>query len=165
MTWTTEHTVGLVSLLFGGGGIGYAVITRALDKRKYNQEVRFSEADADLKTDEFWKGRYDILENELKVKDAWWKERYDNLYKELQDERRLSNDIIKSFRAELNEIRQNYQKEHEADKEKYDKLIQEYREFELQAAKKNKDQIERIDQLERIISEYETKLLKISKNE
>ena len=47
----------VISLLFGAGGIGYAIVARMLDRKKYAQEVRYSQADADLKGEEFWKGR------------------------------------------------------------------------------------------------------------
>lgn len=55
----------VISLLFGAGGIGYAIVARMLDRKKYDQEVRCSQADADLKGEEFWKGRYDTLMAEL----------------------------------------------------------------------------------------------------
>lgn len=76
----------VISLLFGVGGIGYAIVARMLDRKKYAQEVRCSQADADLKGEEFWKGRYDTLMTELDKKESWWKERYDNLYQEVQNE-------------------------------------------------------------------------------
>ena len=98
----------VISLLFGVGSIGYAVVARMLDRKKYEQEVRASQADADLKGEEFWKGRYDVLAAELDKKESWWKERYDNLYQEVQNERRLSNEMMTNFRNELNKIRDEY---------------------------------------------------------
>ena len=51
-----------------------------------------------MKGDEFWKKRYDVLQHEVNNKDVWWKERYDTLYKEFQNERSLSNEIVKHRR-------------------------------------------------------------------
>ena len=119
MEWLNDGFWGMIGVLFGTGGIAYSVIMRILDRKKYKQEVKEAAANADIKTDEFWKGRYDVLNEEMKNKDAWWKERYDNLYQELQNERQLSNDIIKSFRTELNEIREDYERQREHDKQKY----------------------------------------------
>ena len=122
MEWLNENVVSIVSVLFGTGGIIYAVVTHFLDKKKYDQEVRKDTAEADIKGDEFWKQRYDVLQKEVDNKDTWWKERYDNLYQELQNERQLSNDIIKSFRTELNEIREDYERQREHDKHKYNEF-------------------------------------------
>ena len=79
MEWLNENFVSLISVLFGTGGICAAIITRVLDRRKYNQEVRKDTAEADIKGDEFWKQRYDVLQKEVDNKDSWWKERYDAL--------------------------------------------------------------------------------------
>ena len=109
----------VISLLFGVGSIGYAVVARMLDRKKYEQEVRASQADADLKGEEFWKGRYDVLAAELDKKESWWKERYDNLYQEVQNERRLSNEMMTNFRNELNKIRDEYEAQRHAPKAKH----------------------------------------------
>ena len=85
MEWLNENFVSLISVLFGTGGICAAIITRVLDRRKYNQEVRKDTAEADIKGDEFWKQRYDVLQKEVDNKDTWWKERYDALYKEYEN--------------------------------------------------------------------------------
>ena len=80
MVWSSENMVEIISLLFGAGGIGYAVIARIIDRKKYQQELREATAEADIKTDDFWKKRYDVLQKEVENKDGWWKERYDTLY-------------------------------------------------------------------------------------
>lgn len=158
MEWLRENAFPIVSLLFGTGGIGYAVISRILDRRKYDQEVRQASASADVKSDEFWKARYDVLNNEMTSKDIWWKERYDNLYAELQNERKLSNDIVRSFRTELNEIRADYEKQRELDKQKYNELMQQYERFQQESNTQNIEQINRINQLEILVAEYEKRL-------
>lgn len=158
MEWLRENAFAIISLLFGTGGIGYAVISRILDRRKYDQEVRQASASADVKSDEFWKARYDVLNNEMTSKDTWWKERYDNLYAELQNERKLSNDIVKSFRTELNEIRADYEKQRELDKQKYNELMQQYERFQRESNNQNREQINRINQLEILVAEYEKRL-------
>lgn len=144
--------------MFGTGGIGYAIISRILDRRKYDQEVRQASASADVKSDEFWKARYDVLNSEMTSKDTWWKERYDNLYAELQNERKLSNDIVRSFRTELNEIRADYEKQRELDKQKYNELMQQYERFQQESNTQNIEQINRINQLEILVAEYEKRL-------
>ena len=93
MEWLNENVVSIVSILFGTGSIIYAIVTHFLDKKKYDQEVRKDTAEADIKGDEFWKQRYDVLQKEVDNKDTWWKERYDALYKEYENERTLSNEI------------------------------------------------------------------------
>lgn len=158
MSWTAEHGVEIFSILFGVGSIGYAIISRILDRKKYNQEVREKEADVDLKGDAFWKGRYDILDNELKSKDTWWRDRYDNLYIELQNEKKLGNEILRSFRTELNEIRTDYEAQRELDKQKYDRLLEDYSKFEEESIKKSKIQIERINQLTGLVDKYEAQI-------
>ena len=40
MEWLSENLFGLISLLFGAGGIGYAVVSKILDRKRYEQEVR-----------------------------------------------------------------------------------------------------------------------------
>lgn len=154
----------IVSLVFGASGIAYAVVSRILDRKKYKHEVRQTAADADIKTDEFWKNRYDVLSKELTNKDEWWKERYNNLYDELQNERKLSNEIIHNFRVELNEIREDYQKRHDADRKKYNDLLEQYEKFQEDVNQKNQEQIDRINQLECLVTEYERRL-KIMSNE
>ena len=51
MEWLSENLFGLISLLFGAGGIGFAVISKILDRKKYEQEVRTASAEADMKGD------------------------------------------------------------------------------------------------------------------
>ena len=87
----------VISILFGAGGVGFALISRWLDRKKYAQEVRQEKSAADIKGDEFWKARYDVLNEEMKSKDIWWKDRYDNIYQEFQNERKLSKEIIDNF--------------------------------------------------------------------
>ena len=148
----------VISVLFGAGGVVYAIATHFLDRKKFAEEVRQEAANADLKTDEFWKNRYDVLNAEMQNKDIWWKERYDNLYTELQEERKLSNEIIKNFRTELNEIREDYEKQHEADKQKYNDLMTQYEQFQDEVNKTSAEQIKRINQLEELVSNYENRL-------
>ena len=137
----------ILSILFGAGGIGFALISRWLDRKKYAQEVRQEKSAADIKGDEFWKARYDVLNEEMKSKDIWWKDRYDNLYQEFQDERKLSN-----------EIREDYERQKEIDKTKYDELMAKYTEYQKEVELKSKEQIDRINQLEKLVAEYEKKL-------
>ena len=158
MEWLNDGFWGMIGVLFGTGGIAYAVIMRLLDRQKYKQEVKEAAANADIKTDEFWKGRDDVLNEEMKNKDAWWKERYDNLYQELQNERQLSNDIIKSFRTELNEIREDYERQREHDKQKYNELLEQYNRFQDESNRQNHISMQRIRQLEKLVNDYEKKL-------
>lgn len=162
MSWFTEHITEILSLVFGAGGIGFAIIDRVLNRRKYNEQVRTDAASADMKVDEFWKTRYDVLNEEMKSKDAWWKDRYDNLYSEFQDERKLSNDIINNFRTELNQIREDYEQQKDIDKQKYDELMRQYHDYQQEVERKNREQMGRINQLERLVTEYERKLKKNS---
>ena len=158
MGWLSDNLFGIISLLFGAGGIGYAVVSRVLDRKKYAQEVRASQADADIKEDDFWKKRYDVLQAEVDNKDSWWKERYDALYAEYQNERKLSNEIVKSFRTELNEMRSDYEKQRELEKMKYDKLMEQYRSFEEESQKRETEYKQRISQLEQLVESYEKRL-------
>jgi hypothetical protein len=153
-----EQWINIVSLIFGTGGIGYAIIARILDKRKYAQEVREATAQADIKGDEFWKQRYDVLQKEVQSKDDWWKERYDSLYAEYQNERKLSNEIVKSFRNELEEMRSDYESQRELERAKYDKLMEQYRLFEEESQKRETEYKQRITQLEKIVEGYEQRL-------
>ncbi len=153
-----EQLINIVSLIFGTGGIGYAIIARILDKRKYAQEVREATAQADIKGDEFWKQRYDVLQKEVQSKDDWWKERYDSLYAEYQNERKLSNEIVKSFRNELEEMRSDYEKQRELERAKYDKLMEQYKLFEEESQKREAEYKQRITQLEKIVEGYEQRL-------
>lgn len=68
MNWFSEHIVEIFSVLFGVGSIGFAVIDRVLNRKKYEQQVRQDTATADIHVDEFWKNRYDVLESEMKIK-------------------------------------------------------------------------------------------------
>ena len=145
----------VISLLFGVGSIGYAVVARMLDRKKYEQEVRASQADADLKGEEFWKGRYDVLAAELDKKESWWKERYDNLYQEVQNERRLSNEMMTNFRNELNKIRDEYEAQRQADRDKYNRLMEEFRTQECEANRAAEEYKRRISDLEASIAAYE----------
>ena len=158
MEWLSENVFGIISLVFGAGGIGYAVVARMLDRKKYEQEVRDAQAEADMKGDEFWKKRYDVLQQEVNNKDVWWKERYDTLYKEFQNERSLSNEIVKSFRTELNEMRTDYESQRELEKQKYDKLMEQYRSFEEDSQKREHEYKQRISQLEELVAKYEQRL-------
>lgn len=153
-----DKLIEVISILFGAGGIGYVVINRILDQKKYTQEVREQEASADLKNEEFWKGRYDILQKELSEKNEWWKARYDSLYEEFQNERNLSNQIVSSFRAELNEMRAEYERQREMERQKYDTLIESYRNFESESHQREVEYKQRINQLEKMVSEYEARL-------
>jgi hypothetical protein len=158
MNWINENVVEILSVLFGTGGIGFAIISRILDRKKYQQEVRQASNEADKQADEFWKQRYDVLNAEVQNKDAWWRERYDNLYQELQNERKLSNEIIKNFRTELNEIREDYERQHAVDSEKYEALMKKYMEYQAEVETKNREQMSRISQLEDLVTEYERKI-------
>lgn len=155
-----DKTIEVFSILFGAGGIGYAIITRILDRKKYTQEVREQEATADLKNEEFWKGRYDILQRELNDKNEWWKARYDSLYEEFQNERKLSNQIVSSFRTELNEMRAEYERQREMERQKYEVLMESYRNFETESRQREAEYRQRIAQLEKMVSEYEDRLKK-----
>ena len=126
-----------------------------LDRKKYEQEVRASQADADLKGEEFWKGRYDVLAAELDKKESWWKERYDNLYQEVQNERRLSNEMMTNFRNELNKIRDEYEAQRQADRDKYNRLMEEFRTQEREANAAAEEYKRRISDLEASIVAYE----------
>lgn len=160
MEWLNENVVNIVSVLFGTGGIVYAVVTHFLDKKKYDQEVRKDAAEADIKGDEFWKQRYDVLQKEVENKDTWWKARYDALYKEYENERTLSNEIVRSFRTELNEMRNDYEKQRELERQKYDKLMEQYKSFQEESEKKEHEYKERINTLEQLVSKYEKRLEK-----
>ena len=160
MEWLNENVVSIVSILFGTGSIIYAVVTHFLDKKKYDQEVRKDAAEADIKGDEFWKQRYDVLQKEVENKDTWWKQRYDALYKEYENERTLSNEIVKSFRTELNEMRNDYEKQRELERQKYDKLMEQYKTFQEESEKKEHEYKERINTLEQLVSKYEKRLEK-----
>ena len=160
MEWLNENAVSIVSVLFGTGGIIYAIVTHLLDKKKYDQEVRKDAAEADIKGDEFWKQRYNVLQKEVENKDTWWKQRYDALYKEYENERTLSNEIVKSFRTELNEMRNDYEKQRELERQKYDKLMEQYKTFQEESDKKEHEYKERINTLEQLVSKYEKRLEK-----
>lgn len=160
MSWFTDNAFEIISLFFGTSGIGYAVITRMMNKRKYEQELLQAQTDIDAKEDDFWKKRYDVLQAEVDNKDSWWKERYDALYAEYQNERKLSNEIVKSFRTELNEMRTDYEKQRELEKMKYDKLMEQYRSFEEESKKRETEYKQRISQLEKLVESYEKRLSK-----
>lgn len=157
MEWI-ESFSNIVGLLFGAGGIIYAIVMHFVEKKKYEAEVKELQANADIKTDEFWKNRYDVLNMEMQNKDAWWKERYDNLYEELQNERKLSNEIVSSFRSELNEIRDDYERQREIDKKKYSELLDQYNKFQEESNRQNSENLKRICQLEKLVAEYEKRL-------
>lgn len=158
MGWFSENITEIVSLVFGAGGIGAAIVTRILNKRKYEQEIANAQVEVDAKEDDFWKKRYDVLQAEVDNKDSWWKERYDALYTEYQNERKLSNEIVKSFRSELNEMRNDYEKQRELEKMKYDKLMEQYRNFEEESQQREREYKARISQLEALVEGYERRL-------
>lgn len=158
MEWLNENVVSVISVLFGTGGIIYAVVSHFLNRKKYTQEVRKDTAEADMKGDEFWRQRYDVLQREVDNKDTWWKARYDALYKEYENERTLSNEIVRSFRTELNEMRNDYEKQREAERQKYDQLMEQYRHFEEESEKKEHEYKERINTLEELVCKYEKRL-------
>ena len=160
MNWLSENVLTIISLLFGAGGIGFAIVSKILDRKKYEQEVRNISAEADIKSDEFWKNRYNILQKELESKDNWWKNRYDTLYVEYQNERKLSNEIIVTFRAELAEIRQSYEEQRKIEREKYKQLLEQYKSLEEDSKKREAEYKRRINQLELTIIEYEQRLNK-----
>lgn len=160
MEWLSNEVVTIFSVLFGAGSIGYALVSKLLDRRRYSQEVREAKAEADIKSDEFWKNRYDILQKEMEAKDVWWKNRYDTLYLEYQTERKLSNEIIVTFRAELAEIRQSYEEQREIEREKYKQLLEQYKSLEEDSKKREAEYKRRINQLELTIIEYEQRLNK-----
>ena len=149
---TNNYIIEIFSVLFGTGGIVYAILTHFLNKKKYAQEVREASVDVDIKGDTFWKQRYDVLQKEVDSKDNWWKERYDALYKEYQNERTLSNDILKSFRNELVEIREDYEHQKETERQRYEELREE-------SIRKETEYKNRISQLEELVKGYEKRLL------
>lgn len=157
-SWFSENGFALISLLFGTGGIGYAVIARIMDRKKYKQEVKEAEASANLKGDEFWKQRYDVLQKEIVNKDEWWKARYDALYKEYENERKLSNEIVQNFRTELNVMREEYDKQRELERKKYNLLLEQYHSFEEESERKESEYKERIRQLEDLVTKYEKRI-------
>lgn len=152
--------ISIISIVFGVGGVGVAVITHLLNRRKYREEVRKESADADLRNEDFWKQRYDVLQKEVQNKDEWWKARYDCLYKEFESERALSNEIVKSFRAELNEMRNDYEQQREIERQKYNALMEQYRTFEEESKRKEDEYKGRITQLEDLVNKYEQRLEK-----
>lgn len=154
----TENIVTILGVLLGSGGIVTAIVAHFLDIRKFNNEVKSGCIDLDIKSDDFWKKRYDILNKELHDKDTWWKERYDSLYGQLQNERNLSNDIVKTLRQELSEIKKDYEEQHTRDEEKYNVLVKQYEQFKQETAERNKVQMERINQLELLVDSYEQKI-------
>lgn len=158
MEWMSDNITSLLLSLFGVGSIGYLIVARTLDKRKYDQEVRNIQTEADIKGDEFWKKRYDVLQKEVENKDGWWRERYNTLYQEFQNERNLSNEIVKSFRTELNEMRSDYENQRELEKKKYDELMEQYRTFEEDSQKKELEYKQRISQLGKLVEKYEKRL-------
>lgn len=157
-SWFSENGFALMSLLFGTGGIGYAIIARVMDRKKYKQEVKEAEANANIKGDEFWKQRYDVLQAEIENKDEWWKERYDALYKEYENERKLSNEIVQNFRTELNAMREEYDKQRELERKKYNLLLEQYHSFEEESERKESEYKERIRQLEDLVTKYEKRI-------
>lgn len=158
MEFLNEHVTTIISIFFGTGGVIYAVVSRILDRKKYDQEVRGATAEADMKGEEFWKQRYDVLQKEVENKDTWWKVRYDSLYQEYENERHLTNEIINSFRNELNEMRNDYEKQREIERQKYDKLMEQYRAFEEESSVKEHEYRDRISALEELVTKYEKRL-------
>ena len=157
-SWLSENGFALISLVFGTGGIGYAIIARIMDRKKYKQEVKEAEANANIKGDEFWKQRYDVLQKEIVNKDEWWKARYDALYREYENERKLSNEIVQNFRTELNVMREEYDKQRELERKKYNLLLEQYHSFEEESERKESEYKERIRQLEDLVTKYEKRI-------
>lgn len=158
MSWVADNALEIISLVFGTSGIGVALISRAINQRKYDQEIKQSQTEINIKEDDFWKNRYDVLQAEVENKDAWWKNRYDALYSEYQNERNLNNNIVRTFRNELNEMRSDYDKQREIEKKRYDLLIQQYRKYEEESKRREKEYKQRIQQLEIMVEEYERRL-------
>ena len=158
MEFLNENVTTIISIFFGTGGVVYAVVSRILDRKKYDQEVRGATAEADMKGEEFWKQRYDVLQKEVENKDTWWKVRYDSLYHEYENERHLTNEIINSFRNELNEMRNDHEKQREIERQKYDKLMEQYRAFEEESSVKEHEYRDRISALEELVTKYEKRL-------
>ena len=158
MEFLNENVTTIISIFFGTGGVVYAVVSRILDRKKYDQEVRGATAEADMKGEEFWKQRYDVLQKEVENKDTWWKVRYDSLYHEYENERHLTNEIINSFRNELNEMRNDYEKQREIERQKDDKLMEQYRAFEEESSVKEHEYRDRISALEELVTKYEKRL-------
>lgn len=156
--WLQDNLFNIITLLFGTSGIGYAFVARAMDKKKYEKELKQQQVEIDVKEDDFWKKRYDVLQAEVDNKDSWWKERYDALYNEYQNERKLSNEIVSSFRTELNEMRSDYEKQRELEKNKYNQLLEQYKAFEEESKKREEEYKSRISQLEEIVAKYEKRL-------
>jgi hypothetical protein len=154
----SDNTLVVISIFFGSGSIVYAIVSKILYKKKYEQEVRDISAEADIKGDEFWKKRYDVLQQEVETKDNWWRARYDTLYVEYQNERKLSNEIIVSFRSELTEIRNEYEKQRCIERQKYEQLLEQYHSLEEESEKREKEYKQKIYQLEDILLKYEQKL-------
>jgi len=161
MEWLKGNVIALLGVLFGAGSVGYLLVSKIIDRKKFNQEVRTAASEADIKGDEFWKKRYDVLENENKQKDEWWQARYNNLSTELNSEKGLTNEIIRSFRNELNEIRKEYESQKEYEQKKYKKLREDYDRLEKESEEKINSQLKRISQLEDMIDDY---LMKICNN-
>lgn len=149
----------IFSLIFGGGGIAYGVISHFLTKKKYDQEVRELKAEADLKGDNFWKQRYDVLQGELDSRDAWWTARYDKLDKDYEEERKTNIEMVKSFRTEINQMRQDYEEQRQNERKRYDALLNQYHEFEKESERKEQDYKDRITKLEFMLSKYERKIV------
>lgn len=158
MEWLHENLFGMISLFFGAGGIGFAIISKILDRKKYSQEVRGAAADADIKGDEFWKKRYDVLSSEMTNKDNWWQARYNTLDEDYQRERQLSNEVVKSFRSELSEMRKEYEEQREVEKSKYDNMLKQYRDFVVDSDKRESEYKQRIAKLEELVNKYEQRL-------
>jgi hypothetical protein len=149
----------IFSLVFGSGGIAYGVIVHFLTKKKFDQEVRSLKADADLKGDNFWKQRYDTLQGELDSRDNWWKERYDKLDKDYEEERRTNIEMVKNFRSEINQMRTDYETQRDSERQRYDALLNQYREFERESERKEQEYKSRITKLEFMLSKYERKIV------
>lgn len=151
MSWWAENGMSLIGFLLGGSGVVYGVTMHLLNRRKNNAEASSTEKDVEAKGEAIWQTRYNAICQEMRERDGFWKERYDNLYEEYKEERSLNNEMIKSLRGELNNLRTDYENQRRLDKEKYDKLLYE-------SAEQERKYIARIDSLEQVISEYEKKV-------
>ena len=80
------------------------------------------------------------------------------LKKEYENERRLSNEIVQNFRNELNIMRDEYDKQRELERQKYNLLVEQYRTFEEESLRKEKEYKDRIRQLEELVSKYEKRI-------
>ena len=65
---------------------------------------------------------------------------------------------IQNFRNELNIIRDEYDKQRALDRQKYNLLVEQYRSFEEESIRKEKEYKDRIQQLEELVNKYEKRI-------